>query len=158
MIVANCMLENNQVELNAPIGGAYLRRHSSRPIILVAGGTGIAPHKSMIEDLIHHNSKREIYLYWGARQPELLYLHDQYLKLSKIVKNFHYAPVISGLNDSWQGRKGLVHQAALEDFHDLSPYDIYICGPFEMCFLAREDFAKQGADRTRMYSDAFQFG
>jgi len=158
MIVADYIMAEDKVELNAPIGGAYLRQHSSRPIILVAGGTGIAPFKSIIEHLVKLNSKREIYLYWGARQPDLLYLHEQYQRLSQVMKNFHYTPVISGVNDAWHGRRGLVHQAALEDFQDMSEYDIYLCGPFEMCFIAREDFAKQQAKRERMYSDAFQFG
>ncbi|MDO8954737.1 MAG: hypothetical protein Q7V63_07805 [Gammaproteobacteria bacterium] len=158
MIVANAIEASTELEVNAPLGGAYLRQHSSRPILLIAGGTGIAPHKSLIEFLVQHNTKREIYLYWGARQPDLLYLHDQFLMLSKSLKNFHYIPVISGVNDAWHGRKGLVHQIALEDFADMSAFDIYICGPFEMCFIAREDFAKQKADREHMYSDAFQFG
>jgi NAD(P)H-flavin reductase len=158
MIVANAFSEQTQVEINAPIGAAYLREKSFKPILLVAGGTGIAPHKSIIEHLVQQNSKREIYLYWGVRQPEYLYLHEQFLNLSKILKNFHYIPIISGLNDSWHGKKGLVHQAVLDDFKDLSQFEAYICGPFDMCFIAREDFAKQGLLRDNMYSDAFQFG
>jgi NAD(P)H-flavin reductase len=158
MIVANAILESSQIEVNAPIGAAYLREQSFKPIFFVAGGTGIAPLYSMIQHLLHKNSKREMHLYWGARQPEFLYLHEQFVNLSKALKNFHYVPVISGANDDWHGKKGLVHQAVIEDFTDLSQFEAYICGPFDMCFIAREDFAKQGLNRDDMYSDAFQFG
>ncbi|MDF2691261.1 MAG: NAD(P)H-flavin reductase [Gammaproteobacteria bacterium] len=158
MIVANALNQQSQIEVNAPIGNAYLREQSFMPILFVAGGTGIAPLKSIIEHLVRKNSKREMFLYWGARQPEFLYLHELFSNLSKILKNFHYVPIISGANDAWHGKKGLVHQAVLDDFKDLSRFAAYICGPFDMCFIAREDFAKQGLNRDNMYSDAFSFG
>lgn len=150
-------LAQSQIAVQGPLGKAYLRENADNPIIFVAGGSGFAAVKPMIEQLFHSGSKREIILYWGVRHPDYLYLDKQVKLWQKTHKNFSYVPVVSGSCKSWQGRTGLVHAAVLEDYQDLAPYHIYLAGPFEMAFTARDSFVKKGAVKKQIFSDAFEF-
>lgn len=62
-----------------------------------------------------------------------------------------------GENDSWEGKKGLVHQVVMDDIINLESYDIYLAGRFEMVGVIRGDFVKHGALLAHMYADAFAF-
>lgn len=151
------LTEQTQIQVYGPLGEAYLREDSQKPLILVAGGSGFAPIKSILERLFTQGSKREVHLYWGVRHPGLLYLNDTVEKWSKLLPSFKYIPVISEPCLEWQGRRGLVHHAVLEDFSDLSGYEAYLAGPFAMSYAARTDFSQRGMPTTSMYSDAFAF-
>jgi len=62
-----------------------------------------------------------------------------------------------GENDSWEGKKGLVHQVVMDDIINLESYDIYLAGRFEMVGVIRDDFVKRGALLAHMHADAFAF-
>ncbi len=65
------------LRIEGPLGTFFVRHDTdSRPMIMMGGGTGIAPLKSMIEDLLAHGDTRPIHLFWGARVPEELYLEE----------------------------------------------------------------------------------
>lgn len=147
------------LRLEAPFGSFFLREDSQKPIILVAGGTGFAPVKGIIEHMLHSNIKREIVLYRGARQLRDLYMHDLCEKWADLTPNITYIPVLSepSENDNWQGRTGLVHQAVLDDISNLSSYQAYVCGAPGMCEIAHQTFVQQGLDAEEFFSDAFTF-
>jgi NAD(P)H-flavin reductase len=69
--------QGDKLEVELPYGDFYLRADSEKPIIRVATGTGFAPLKSMIEDLIKRGSKPPVHLYWGGRHRQDLYLAKQ---------------------------------------------------------------------------------
>jgi aquacobalamin reductase/NAD(P)H-flavin reductase len=60
-------------------------------------------------------------------------------------------------SEIWQGKTGLVHNAAMDDIANLEDYDIYLAGRFEMVGIIRGDFVKRGALLEHMYADAFAF-
>jgi len=147
------------LRLEAPFGSFFLREDSQKPIILVAGGTGFAPVKGIIEHMLHNNINREIVLYRGARELRDLYMHDLCEKWAALMPNITYIPVLSEPNaeDNWQGRTGLVHQAVLDDISDLSAYQAYACGAPPMVEIAHQTFVQQGLDAEEFFSDAFTF-
>ncbi|OQW67867.1 MAG: CDP-6-deoxy-delta-3,4-glucoseen reductase [Proteobacteria bacterium ST_bin12] len=147
------------LRLEAPFGSFFLREDSQRPIIMVAGGTGFAPVKGMIEHMLHNNIQRDIVLYRGARQLRDLYMHDLCEKWADLTPNITYIPVLSepAENDNWQGKTGLVHQAVLDDFEVLSQHQAYVCGAPGMCEIAHQTFIQQGLDTEEFFSDAFTF-
>jgi CDP-4-dehydro-6-deoxyglucose reductase, E3 len=147
------------LRLEAPFGSFFLREDSQKPIILVAGGTGFAPVKGIIEHMLHNNIKREIVLYRGARELRDLYMHDLCEKWAALMPNITYIPVLSeaATDDNWQGRTGLVHQAVLDDIGDLSAYQAYACGAPPMVEIAHQTFVQQGLDAEEFFSDAFTF-
>ncbi|MEM9340744.1 MAG: hypothetical protein AAGA66_18565 [Bacteroidota bacterium] len=122
-------------------------------MIFLAGGTGIAPIKAIMEELFASYDSREIFLYWGMTSPERFYL-EELLDLPQRHKHFHFIPVASE-TPSWGGRTGFVHKAVMEDFENLSGFDVYACGSPLMIDSAREAFIEQGLPAEQFYSDSF---
>ena len=152
------MKEKDILRIEGPFGTFYLNEESTRPIILVAGGTGFAPVKGMIEHFIQSEMKQPIYLYWGARALGDLYLNDLPIAW-KEHSNFYYIPVLSGPKpeDQWRGRTGLVPQAVLDDFSDLSGYELYVSGPPAMIDVMRQGAIVQGLPKEQFHFDSFEF-
>ncbi len=152
-LIFNEIKENQLFRIEGPFGTFFVR-DSSRPIIFLAGGTGFAPVKAMIEKLMDENSNRKISIYWGASSITGFYSDFPKIWVSR---NDHlsYIPVYSGTDGSWTGRTGLVHQAVLEDFKSLSGYDVYACGAPEMIEVANMEFKKIGLEDEKFFSDAF---
>lgn len=140
------------LRFEGPIGSFFVRDADS-PIVFLAGGTGFAPVKSMVEQLIEQNSSREIHIYWGASTKSGFYSNLANEWQSKY-QNIHYTPVLSG-DESYDGRKGLVHKAVIEDIRDMSKYEVYACGSPVMIEAARNDFIVSGLNSENFYSDAF---
>lgn len=154
----NKLHEKSLLRIEGPLGSFFLREDSDRPIILLAGGTGFAPVKSIIEYSVKKQINRPIHLYWGARSKSDLYMHDLACKWQKSIKSFHYVPVLSEpqVSDQWQNKTGLVHEAILYDFSDLSEYEVYACGPPPMVKVASDTFIKQGLPENCFFSDSFE--
>jgi len=147
------------LRFEGPLGAFYLREDSDKPIILVAGGTGFAPIKGVIEHALHHHidRSRPMVLYWGVRAKRDLYLPDLPGRWQQGA-NFTFIPVLSdpAPDDAWPGRTGFVHQAVLDDFADLSGYQVYACGGPAMIDAARKSFvATRGLPPGEFFADSF---
>lgn len=155
--IQSLQADNNPVTIEIPLGNAQLRTTSERPLLLLAGGTGFSYIKSMFEYLAEQNSQRHIMVYWGLRELEAAYeLEESAATIAKL-PHANFIPVIENANDAWQGKTGLVHQAAMHDIVSFEPYDIYLAGRFEMVGTIRSDFVEHGALLEHMYADAFAF-
>lgn len=151
------MKEKDILRFEGPLGSFYLREDSNKPVVLLAGGTGFAPIKAIIEHAIHNRLKRRMILYRGARRPADLYL-DELPQGWQREHEVAYVPVLSDVEDgdAWNGRRGLVHQAVMEDLPDLSEYEVYACGAPMMVEAARRDFTTRcGLPEAAFYADAF---
>lgn len=145
--------ENDLVRIEGPYGTFFIRE-SDRPIIFLAGGTGFAPVKSMVEYLIQQQCQREIHIYWGMQQSKDFYsiLPQMW---SEQHDNIHFTPVVSGADATWDGRKGFVHYAVMDDFNSLDSFDIYACGSPVMIDASKKDFMTKSLSVEHFYSDAF---
>jgi len=153
------MPEKAILRFEGPLGTFTLREESAKPIIFVAGGTGFAPIKGIIEHALHHQVKRDMVLYWGALGKQDLYLPELPQQWAAEHPNVRFVPVLSqpGVEDNWTGRTGLVHQAVLADHPDLSAYQVYCCGAPAMVEAAHRDFTANGLPEDEFFSDAFTF-
>jgi len=143
--------------IDAPIGQFYLRE-SEKPIIFAAGGTGFAPVKSVIEDIIFNNIERPIFLYRGVGKFEDLYMHDLSSEWANTINAFNYIPVSENQSsNSDQLRIGLVHEVVLEDFKSLNNVQVYCCGAPGLVKIAFESFIEKGLPEDEFFSDAFTF-
>ena len=152
------MKERAILRFEGPLGTFYLREDSDKPMIFVAGGTGFAPIKAQIEHAFHHGIDREMVLYWGVRSRKDLYMPDLPAQWQRDHPNFTFIPVVSDPlpEDRWEGRTGFVHQAVLDDFKDLSGYQVYACGAAGMTDIAKQTFvAERGLPEDEFYCDAF---
>ncbi|MCG6971269.1 MAG: CDP-6-deoxy-delta-3,4-glucoseen reductase [Gammaproteobacteria bacterium] len=151
--------EKSILRIEGPLGSFYLREDSDRPMIFMAGGTGFAPIKSLMEHCLAENTTRAIHFYWGARAKRDLYSHALASQWAEQHTHIHYTPVLSdpAATDHWQGRTGYVHQAVIEDFADLNDYEVYACGPPAMVTAGQQAFLNRGLEESHYYSDAFEF-
>ena len=149
------------LRLEAPLGTFFVRNdRTDRPLLMVGGGTGFAPLKSMIEDLLAHDDTRPLHLFWGAATQAELYMHEQVKQWESENGHIRYTSALSGVdNDGQTGSfSGLVHEAALHSHPDLSAFDIYISGPPAMVETGRNAFIAHGAEKRRIFFDSFEFG
>lgn len=146
------------LRIEGPLGQFTLQK-SDRPIIMIAGGTGFAPVKSLVEDSLAKNDIRPIHIYWGARTETDLYFDEVAKQWATMHEHINYIPVLSEVDSTgnWTGKTGFVHEAVLEDYDDLSSHDIYACGPPPMINAVVESFPEKGLNRDRLFSDSFEF-
>lgn len=148
----------DRLPVEIPLGSFRYHREDDRPLLMMATGTGLAPIKSMLESLMDNDDCPPVSLYWGARTPADLYLHDEIAAWAERLYEFRYVPVLSRAGDDWRGRRGHVQQAVLEDAGtELPEHSIYLCGSPAMVRDAQASLAAQGADPARVYADSFLF-
>ena len=152
------MREKALLRMAGPFGTFFLREESERPILMMAGGTGLAPLQSILEHAFSIGIKRPIHLFWGVRARRDLYRHEQLLEWEAEHETFRYTPCLSEPlpGDDWEGRIGLVHNMLLQDYRDLSAFDVYASGPPGMIEAARRDFRQHGLDEGRFFFDSFE--
>jgi CDP-4-dehydro-6-deoxyglucose reductase len=151
------MKVGDTLKFEGPLGTFTLREDSEKPIVFVAGSTGFAPVKSMVESAFHSGINRQMILYWGVRRRRDLYLGSLAEHWAREHANFVFVPVLSAPEpeDEWNGRTGLVHEAILADFPDLSKHQVYACGSVQMVQAAQPAFVKHGISSDDCFSDAF---
>ncbi len=158
--VFNTMKERDILRINGPHGSFFLREESAKPMLLVAGGTGFAPIKAMVEHAIAENSTRPMDIYWGGRALTDLYLLPTAERWARERPGLRFVPVLSDSpeDEQWQGRTGFVHAAVMADFPDLSGHQVYVCGSPAMVTAARHDFVGQcHLPENEFFADAFEF-
>lgn len=146
------------LKLELPHGDFWLREESVRPMLMVAGGTGFAPIKSILDHIVRQKLHRTVHLYWGARTQEGIYAADVLARWAQQFPDWVMHPVLSNATDesAWSGgRVGFVHEAVRADFKDLSDWDVYACGGMPMVTALREVCSKLGHSEANFYSDAF---
>jgi NAD(P)H-flavin reductase/ferredoxin len=148
--------QGDTLEVELPYGDFHVRPDSEKPIVCLATGTGFAPLKSIVEDLIKRGNKRPVHLYWGGRRQRDLYLADLPQKWATRMGWFKFVPVLSEPDPDWTGAAGLVHHAVLRDLADLSGWEIYACGNPLMIRQARRDFeTTAGLSDGDFFADPF---
>lgn len=153
------MKERDILRFEGPLGSFFLREDSAKPIVLLAGGTGFAPIKGIVEHAVASGINRPMRLYWGSRDRAGLYMDELARHWMDTLPGFEYVPVISDApGEDWGGRRGLVHRAVIEDLPDLSGHEVYACGAPAMIDAARRDFAAEaGLPEDAFFADAFTF-
>ncbi len=147
------------LRIRLPFGNCIYPKERQVKTILLAGGTGFASMKAILEQALTKELTQPIYCYWGARSLQDLYLHESVLALAQRYPQLNYIPVLSTPkpSDNWQGKRGFVHEAVVADHPDLSQFQIYAGGPPEMIYAALRLFQTHGLSKAYMYSDIFDY-
>ncbi len=148
------------IRIEGPLGTFYLREDHEEPIIMMAGGTGMAPLRSILLHMFEIGDKRPVHLFWGTRTKKDIYLQDEISQwLKDHPDNLKFTPVLSEPveSDHWNGDTGFVHEAVIRTYPDMSDYEVYMSGPPPMIYSARDAFMAQGLPEDRVFSDAFDF-
>lgn len=130
------------IRFAGPFGRFFVRVSDPKPLLFIAGGSGLSSPRSMILDLIEHGETRAMTLVHGARNRSELYYQDEFEALAGTHPNFHYVPALSEPSDAcaWTGFVGHAHEAAAAHFKgDFREHRAYLCGPplmIEACLRA----------------------
>lgn len=153
------MKEKTLLRIEGPLGQFWFRQESPRPALLIGGGTGYAPLRSMLRHLLDLGDRRRLHLYWGAQTRTDLYEDQAVRELAEKYRNLSYTPVLSDATaaDAWEGRCGWVHAAALEDHPDLQAFDVYASGPPAMVEAVRHEFVQRGLPAEQLFFDSFDY-
>jgi len=146
------------LRLEVPYGDFFLREDSERPLLFVAGGTGFAPIKSIIDHVIRRNIQRPMTLFWGVRNPGGLYAQDVVSRWLRQRPSLRYEPVISDPVElsAWSGRRGLVHEQVLECFQSVKDFDVYTSGAPVMVQAVRTTLQDlRDLPPNQFFSDSF---
>lgn len=158
-----CLYESLQVGMRlraeGPLGTFVPRENSERPILFVAGGTGVAPIKAMIEHFAALGSRRPMQLYWGTRHPRELYLDALVDAWSEEIPQLRFVPVVSDAEVALAPdvRRGMVLDAVLADHPLLAAFDVYVCGPPAMVDAAVNAFAAAGLPPAQLFFDSYEY-
>jgi CDP-4-dehydro-6-deoxyglucose reductase len=147
------------LRLEGPLGNFFVRHdRPEKPIIMMGGGTGFAPLKSMIEDLLTHGDERSIHLFWGARNQAELYQEALPVEWSARHSHIRYTSALSEAPGGVDAFNGFVHEAVLDTYPDLSGHDVYMSGPPAMIDAGKLVFLQNGLPERCLYYDSFEFG
>jgi NAD(P)H-flavin reductase/ferredoxin len=125
--VFGSLVVGDTVDVRGPLGVFGLCQPQEEPAILIAGGTGLAPMKSIVLNALAEGLAPELYLYHGGRTEADLYDGDLFRALETEYPQFHYRPCLS--EQLWDGPCGMVTDVVLEDFASCRGMSAYLCGP-----------------------------
>lgn len=140
--------------IELPLGSSSLRQHHTGPILCIAGGSGLAPIKSIVEAALNYGMKQPIHVYFGVRSERDLYLVEHFEALAKRHPNLTFAPVLSAA-PSAQYRGGLVTDAVAADLSELDGWKAYIAGPPPMVDAAMGLALARGLRAEDLHADVF---
>jgi CDP-4-dehydro-6-deoxyglucose reductase len=146
---------NTLLTLEGPLGRFVYHSDSNAPMLLIGGGTGLAPLKSIMRHVIETQGDRQMLLFWGVRNENDLYSHSELLELERSSPRLRYQAVLSDAGAAWTGARGWVHETALRHVAG-TPCDIYASGPPQM-IAAVQDRVRQLADGSRLFFDSFDY-
>lgn len=157
--VADALKVGDRLRIEGPLGTFVPREDSERPMIFMAGGTGFAPVKAIVEHFMALGTRRPMRVYWGARSATDLYLRELAESWSRSAHDLSFHAVISDAQEAAAHglRVGLVHEAVLRDQPDLASYDVYMSGPPAMIDAGRKLFIDANLPEERLYYDSFDY-
>lgn len=129
--------------------------NSAETIVFACTGTGVAPFRSMIFDLLENQSiKNDIYLFFGIRHNNQSYFFDEFESLAKKHSNFKFIPVISQPDKRWKGEVGHC-QDAIERLKIPKDSNVLICGATKNVVSINDDLLKIGFDSSKIFFEKY---
>ncbi|QEW05183.1 NAD(P)H-flavin reductase [Nitrincola iocasae] len=161
----NCALvahleQASEVELSMAMGQCHLSAaalSTERTLVFVAGSTGFAQIKSMVEHLLANQVTQPIHVFWGGRIADDLYLDDLARQWANDYSNLHYTAVVSEPNASWLGERGLLPDIVAADIQAPAETDIYACGSPGMVYALVDALEAKGISERQIHADVFAY-
>lgn len=144
----------DEISIQGP-GGDFWLRDGDKPVLMVAGGSGLAPFVGMIEGALERKDSRKISLLFGARTQKDLYYTEKLKSIEAQLPNFSFVPVLSQAKEdsSWSGFTGIVTEYITKELSKDSI--VYLCGPPAMVDAAEDKLIECGVPLDNIYADRF---
>ncbi|WIV12607.1 FAD-binding oxidoreductase [Proteiniborus sp. MB09-C3] len=155
--VHKLLKEGDTVYLNGPYGDFCFQEDSSREIIMVAVGTGMAPILSILYYLKENNISRKSTFYFGAKTPDDLFLLNELKDFEEALFDFKFIPTLSRVTEehNWTGEKGRVNTALEKYIQDGDNKEAYLCGNPPMIDTVVSVLQKLGIPEELIFFDKF---
>lgn len=154
--IVPALARGDTLDLELPYGLFGLSDDDRVPAIMLATGTGFAPIKSIVTDLMRRRATRPVHLFWGGRGEADLYQRALAHSWAERLPWFHFTPVLSRATAAWTGATGRVQDVAAAAYPDLRGHEVYACGNPDMVDQARATLrAGNGLAEDNFYADAF---
>jgi len=127
--VHNDLKPDDSVRVEGPYGISYLRQKHTGPVVALAGGSGLAPVKSIVESALAAGAQQPIHMYFGVRDEADVYLEEHFRALAARHENFTFEIVLSEPEGATERRSGYLVDIVAEDFDDLDGAKAYLAGP-----------------------------
>jgi len=151
------LLEEGQtLNINGPHGEFYLR-DTDREIVFIAGGSGVAPIRSILYQMAEEQIERKATFFYGANEMRDFYLQDQLKEFENKIPDYTYVPALAQPRpeDDWDGERGLVTEAVDSWIEDASFQGFYLCGSPGLIDAAIETLTPKGLTEDRTFYDKF---
>jgi len=146
----------DKVLFNGPCGDFHLSDTDS-PIVFIAGGSGMAPIRCILNQMRNSGSKRKAVYYFGTNKVEELFMLDEMKQFENDLHDFRFVPVVA-LPESdrkWDGMTGLVTEAVQADLETPADHEAYLCGSPGMIEAAAKVLDGLGITEDKMFYDKF---
>lgn len=152
------------IRFKGPDGTFVLREPLDKDLVLICTGTGVAPFRSMIQDIVQQKkAHRKIHLIFGTRCANSILYREEFENLQKTLPDFRYSvalsrePAINAADFSFDVHAGYVHQVYLKDYQIARPdVDFYICGWSNMIDDAVANLlVEMGYDKSQVHYELY---
>ncbi len=148
--------EGDEVKISGPYGDFYLRGDCSE-IVMIAGGSGMAPIRSIILDVLERGIDIKMNFFFGAVSKKDLYYIEYFEDLAERHDNFKFIPALSkpAPEDNWEGEVGLITEVVERYIDDGSDMEGYLCGSPGMINACINVLTKKDIPEEKIYYDKF---
>lgn len=144
------------VRVNGPCGDFHLS-DTDTAIIFIAGGSGMAPIRNILNDMRNTGNKRKAVFYFGANKVSEFFMLDEMREFENDLEDFRFVPVVAlpDGDEHWDGLGGLVTGALAGDVKNADQCEAYLCGSPGMIAASGKVLEKLGVSKDKIYYDSF---
>lgn len=145
----------DSVQVEGPYGSAHLKPEDDSPLVLVAGSSGLAPAKSIVQTALRGRPERRVHLYFGVRNEAHVYAEPELQLLVSRYPNLQVDTVLSEPEGTTARRTGNLAQVVLQDLDSHRGAQFYVAGPPEMVSTVSQAMSASGIGREQIHADPF---
>ena len=155
--VFDFLKEGDTLYLNGAYGDFFLQEDSQREMICIAGGSGLAPIKSILHRMEEKGMQRKVTFFFGCVKKRDLYYVDEMKAFEKTIADFKFVPALSDAQaeDNWTGETGLITEVVDRYIEDGSEMEAYLCGSPGMIDACIRVLREKGMPEGRIFFDKF---
>ncbi|HSK69125.1 MAG TPA: 2Fe-2S iron-sulfur cluster binding domain-containing protein [Candidatus Limnocylindria bacterium] len=147
----------DQVRISGPYGDFYLRGENGEELIMIAGGSGLAPIRSLVYDVIERGLPNKMRFFFGANTLRDMYYLEEFAQIQREHPQFTFIPCLAfpKPEDNWTGKTGFVTVALQEMVDGAEGKEAYLCGSPGMLDACIKILKEKGFTDSTIFFDKF---